>query len=96
SEIVAGALQDHGRAVLIGEQTFGKGTVQIGYDLSDGAELRVTVAHWFTPDGRAIEKAGLTPDIVVELSEEDRDAGRDPQLERAIDYLTNQIIAGKN
>lgn len=96
SEIVAGALQDHGRAVLIGEQTFGKGTVQIGYDLSDGAELRVTIAHWFTPDGRAIEKAGLTPDIVVEMSEEDRDAGRDPQLERAIEYLTNQMVTGGN
>jgi len=90
SEIVAGALQDHGRAVLIGEQTFGKGTVQIGYDLSDGAELRITIAHWFTPNGRAIEKEGLTPDIVVEMTQEDKDAGRDPQLERAIEYLKSQ------
>ena len=90
SEIVAGALQDHERAVLIGEQTFGKGTVQIGYDLSDGAELRITIAHWFTPDGRAIEKEGLTPDIVVEMTEADEEAGRDPQLERAIEYLKSQ------
>jgi len=90
SEIVAGALQDHERAVLIGEQTFGKGTVQVGYGLSDGAELRITIAHWFTPDGRAIEKEGLTPDIVVEMTQEDKDAGRDPQLERAIEYLKSQ------
>ncbi|MDY7042239.1 MAG: S41 family peptidase, partial [Chloroflexota bacterium] len=90
---VAGALQDHGRAVLIGEQTFGKGTVQVGYDLSDGAELRITVAHWFTPRGRAIEKEGLTPDIVVEITEADEDDGRDPQLERAIEYLLSQTSA---
>jgi len=101
SEIVAGALQDHERAVLIGEQTvligeqtFGKGTVQVGYGLSDGAELRITIAHWFTPDGRAIEKEGLTPDIVVEMTEADEEAGRDPQLARAIEYLRSQTSAG--
>jgi len=94
SEIVAGALQDHERAVLIGKQTFGKGTVQVGYGLSDGAELRITIAHWFTPDGRAIEKEGLTPDIVVEMTEADEEAGRDPQLARAIEYLRSQTSAG--
>jgi carboxyl-terminal processing protease len=90
SEIVAGALQDHKRAVLIGEQTFGKGTVQVGYNLSDGAELRVTISHWFTPDGRAIEKEGLTPDIAVEITEADKEAGRDPQLTRATEYMKSQ------
>jgi len=96
SEIVAGALQDNGRAVLIGEQTFGKGTVQVGYTLSDGAELRVTISHWFTPNGRAIEKEGLTPDIVVEMTEADHEAERDPQLERAVEYLMAQTVVEKD
>lgn len=96
SEIVAGALQDHERAVLIGEQTLGKGTVQVGYDLSDGAELRVTISHWFTPNGRAIEKEGLIPDIVVEMTEADQEANRDPQLARAIEYLRSKTSAEKD
>jgi carboxyl-terminal processing protease len=87
SEIVAGALQDHGRAVLVGERTFGKGSVQWPHQLSNGAELRVTVARWFTPNDRAIHGEGLEPDIVVELTEEDLDADLDPQLERAAQYL---------
>jgi len=86
SEIVAGALQDAGRAVIIGTRTFGKGSVQIPYTLSDGSGLRVTVAHWFTPAGRQIHQKGLTPDIVVEYPES-AEAGRDPQLDRAIQYL---------
>jgi carboxyl-terminal processing protease len=87
SEIVAGALQDYGRAVLIGEKTFGKGSVQWAHELSNGAELRVTVAHWFTPKDRAIHGVGLEPDITVPLTQEDADAGRDPQLDRAVEYL---------
>jgi carboxyl-terminal processing protease len=87
SEIVAGALQDYGRAVLIGEQTFGKGSVQLPHELSNGAELRVTVARWFTPDDRAIHGEGLEPDIEVELTREDVEAEQDPQLDRAIEYL---------
>ncbi len=87
SEIVAGALQDHGRAVLIGEKTFGKGSVQFAHELSNGAELRVTVARWFTPNDRAIHGQGLEPDIVVEITPEDVEAGRDPQLDRAVEYL---------
>jgi carboxyl-terminal processing protease len=87
SEIVAGALQDHGRAVLIGETTFGKGSVQWPHELSNGAELRVTVARWFTPNDRAIHGEGLEPDIPVEITGEDLDAERDPQLERAVEYL---------
>jgi carboxyl-terminal processing protease len=87
SEIVAGALQDHGRATLVGEQTFGKGSVQWPHELSNGAELRVTVARWFTPNDRAIHGEGLAPDIEVKLTQEDYEAGRDPQLERAAQYL---------
>jgi len=89
SEIVAGALQDHGRAVLIGETTFGKGSVQWPHELSNGAELRVTVARWFTPNDRAIHGEGLEPDIAVEITSEDLEAERDPQLERAVEYLLN-------
>ncbi|MBN1955331.1 MAG: S41 family peptidase [Anaerolineae bacterium] len=86
SEIVAGAIQDRGRAALIGEQTFGKGSVQRPHRLSDGSELRVTIARWFTPNDVAIHGQGLTPDIEVPLPEE-LEAGQDPQLERAIEYL---------
>jgi carboxyl-terminal processing protease len=89
SEIVAGALQDQSRAVLIGEKTFGKGSVQIPHKLSNGAEMRVTIARWFTPDDRAIHGEGLEPDIEVELTLEDLDAELDPQLDRAIEYLIN-------
>jgi carboxyl-terminal processing protease len=87
SEIVAGALQDHGRAILIGETTFGKGSVQWPQELSNGAELRVTVARWFTPADRAIHGQGLEPDIPVEITAEDIEAERDPQLDRAVEYL---------
>jgi carboxyl-terminal processing protease len=90
SEIVAGALQDHGRAILIGEQTFGKGSVQWPHALSNGAELRVTVARWFTPNDRAIHGEGLEPDIEAEITEEDLDAELDPQLDRAIEYLLTE------
>ncbi|MCS7179107.1 MAG: S41 family peptidase [Anaerolineae bacterium] len=86
SEIVAGAIQDRGRGILIGEQTLGKGSVQRPYRLRDGSELRVTIARWFTPNNRAIDHQGLTPDIEVPWPEE---AGpdEDPQLERAVEYL---------
>jgi len=87
SEIVAGAIQDAGRGVLIGEQTLGKGSVQLSHYLSDGSELRVTTARWFTPKGRAIHGEGLAPDIHVDITEEDIEAGRDPQLQKAIEYL---------
>jgi len=90
SEIVAGAIQDHGRGVLIGERTFGKGFVQNIHDLSDGSSLRVTISRWFTPEGRWVEDQGLIPDIEVELTAEDLEKDRDPQLERAIEYLLKE------
>ena len=90
SEIVAGALKDYGRAILIGEKTFGKGSVQLIYELSDKSRLHVTVAKWFTPKGNAIDGVGLTPDIEVPITEDDRANGRDPQLERAISFLQSQ------
>jgi carboxyl-terminal processing protease len=84
SEIVAGAIQDRGRGVLVGEKTFGKGSVQLIYDLSDGSSLHVTASRWLTPDRHLIDGAGLTPDIEVILTDQDREQGRDPQLEQAI------------
>lgn len=86
SEIVSGAFQDRGRAPLIGEQTFGKGSVQRPHALSDGAQFRVTIAHWFTPDDHSIHGEGLTPNIVVPFPT-DTPEGTDPQLQRAVDYL---------
>ncbi len=88
SEIVAGAIQDHERGTIIGEQTFGKGSVQLPHMLSDGSELRVTIAEWLTPSGRQIHGEGITPDIVVEMTIEDIEAERDPQLDEAINFLT--------
>jgi carboxyl-terminal processing protease len=87
SEVVVGAIQDYGRGVLIGEQTFGKGSVQRVHGLSDGSSLHVTMALLFTPNHHPINEEGLTPDIVVPFTEEDFLQGIDPQLERAIEYL---------
>lgn len=89
AEIVAGALQDHQRGPLIGERTFGKGSVQFIYDLSDSSSLHVTSAQWFTPNRHQINGLGLSPDIEVPLTAEDREQGRDPQMEQAIAYLND-------
>lgn len=87
SEIVSGALHDNKAAKLLGEQSFGKGSVQEIEDLPQGAELKVTVAHWYTPGGVNINKKGLTPDIKVALTTADYNASRDPQLDAAIKAL---------
>jgi carboxyl-terminal processing protease len=83
SEIVAGALQDHGVAKLVGIKTFGKGSVQKLISLPDGAELKVTTARWYTPKGANISKQGITPDQIVDITADDLSAGRDPQLDNA-------------
>jgi carboxyl-terminal processing protease len=87
SEIVAGAIQDAGRGPLIGEKTFGKGSVQTTHTLSDGSSVHITIAHWFTPKGRQIHEVGLQPDIAVAITEDDIKNNRDPQLDRALQYL---------
>ncbi|MFQ5420732.1 MAG: S41 family peptidase, partial [Anaerolineae bacterium] len=88
SEILSGAFQDRERAILIGAQkTFGKGSVQLVFDLSDGSSVHVTSARWFTPDRHQIDQQGLEPDILVTISQEAIDNGRDEVLQRAVEYL---------
>ena len=89
SEIVAGALQDYDRAQLVGETSYGKGSVQNWIPLEDNqGAVRVTIAKWLTPEGRTIHELGLTPDVAVELTDEDAAAKRDPQLDKAIELLS--------
>jgi carboxyl-terminal processing protease len=87
SEILAGALRDKHGTKLIGEKSFGKGSVQELEELRNGTSLKVTVAKWLTPSGRSIMEEGLEPDVKVELKSEDIDAGRDPQLDKALEML---------
>jgi carboxyl-terminal processing protease len=88
SEILAGALQDYERATLVGVKSFGKGSVQNWVPLSDNqGAARVTIAKWLTPDERLIDHIGLEPNVVVEMTPEDFEAGRDPQLDAAVDTL---------
>jgi carboxyl-terminal processing protease len=94
SEILAGALQEHGIAKLLGAQTFGKGSVQELVSLDDGSSLKVTVARWFTPNGVSISKAGLAPDIVVERTPQQVIENVDPQLEAAIKWLNGDKTVG--
>jgi carboxyl-terminal processing protease len=107
SEIVAGAIQDHGRGVVLGTQTFGKGSVQTIIPLADGSGLRLTTAKYFTPKGRSIHGKGITPDIVIDLPKEDVPKPgapplseaelqkKDVQLQRALDILKASRILDK-
>jgi carboxyl-terminal processing protease len=89
SEIVAGAIQDHGRGKLVGETSFGKGSVQSWIPLMDNqGAVRITIARWLTPNGRQINKKGLTPDVEVTLTDQDTQANKDPQLDKAVELLT--------
>jgi carboxyl-terminal processing protease len=93
SEVLAGAIQDHDRGVLIGQTTFGKGTVQTWQELSNGGGVRITFARWLTPDEHWVHEEGLEPDISVELLEvEDVDDFTDTQLQAAIDYLLGKQV----
>lgn len=87
SEIVAGAVQDYKRGVIIGEKTFGKGSVQELDILANGSSLRMTIAKWFTPLDRSIDEIGITPDREIKMTEEDFKQNRDPQLDEAVKYL---------
>lgn len=100
SEILAGALADNGRAILIGEKTYGKGSVQevicldgnnLFSQACDGPTIKVTVAHWYTPKGVNISKEGIRPNIEVKLSDEDYNSGLDPQLQKAIEEIKKSI-----
>ncbi len=90
SEIVAGALQDYKKAHLVGKKTFGKGSVQDLSTLKDGSAIKLTIAKWFTPLGRSIDKEGITPDTAIEMKFEDYEAKKDPQLDKA-----REILLGK-
>lgn len=87
SEILAAALSERVNAKLVGEKSFGKGTVQDAVDFDDGSGLHLTVAKWLTPSGEWVHDKGLEPDFKVELTDEDINAGRDPQLDKALDLL---------
>ena len=87
SEIVAGALQDRERAKLVGEQSFGKGTIQEAEELEKGAGIHITVARWLTPNGKWVnETKGLKPDVIIEMPKDAKD-NQDPQLDKALELL---------
>jgi carboxyl-terminal processing protease len=87
SEILAGAMQDQGRAKLVGSQSFGKGSVQEVVDVTPNTILKITVARWLTPNGTSISEKGLTPDYPVEITPKDSDAKKDPQMDKAVELL---------
>lgn len=89
SEILAGALRDNRGILLIGEKSFGKGSVQELENFKEGSSLKITVAKWLTPKGQLITDVGLEPDIKVEMTDEDYEEGRDPQLDKAIEIIKN-------
>ena len=94
SEILAGALRSHGRAKLVGTQSFGKGSVQEVVNITPETVLKITVAKWLTPDGVSISEKGLTPDYVVEISETDAAAKKDPQIDKAVEILLSNKALG--
>ena len=87
AEILAGALQDHGKATLVGTTSFGKGSVQDIRSLPDGSGLKITISQWITPNGQYINNVGIEPDVRVESTADDIENGRDPQLQKALELL---------
>jgi len=87
SEILAGALKEHGIATLVGEKTFGEGSVQELVEITDETSLKITVANWYTPNGVSISKDGLEPDVKVPFTQKDFDEKKDPQMDKAIQLL---------
>jgi carboxyl-terminal processing protease len=87
SEILAGALKEHGKAIIVGTDTFGKGSVQELVEITDNTSLKVTVAKWLTPDGNSISDGGVKPDYKVEFTQDDFKKGIDPQLNKAVEIL---------
>ena len=87
AEILAGALRDARSVTLVGEKTFGKGSVQAVENLDGGASLKITIAKWLTPNGHSINDRGIDPDVVIELTPEDAENGRDPQLDKALEMI---------
>jgi carboxyl-terminal processing protease len=90
SEIVAGALQDYKDATLVGMKTFGKGSVQDYNEFPDKSSVKITIAEWLTPNGRSIDKVGIQPDVQVDKTQDDYNANRDPQLDKAVEILTGK------
>ena len=95
SEILAGALRDHRKIKLVGVKTYGKGTVQELKDLSDGSVLKITVAHWLLPRGDLIDKNGIQPDTEVKMTDKDREAKLDPQFNKALEIIKEEIAKNK-
>ncbi len=89
SEIFAGALSEHGIAKLVGGKTFGKGSVQELINITEDTSLKITVANWLTPNGKSFSGNGIVPDYEVEWSQKDKEAGKDPQLEKAIEIVNS-------
>jgi carboxyl-terminal processing protease len=87
SEIVAGALQDYKLGTLIGKKTFGKGSVQNLEELADGSLVKITVAKWYTPNGNNINDQGIEPDIEIDMTADDYNQEKDPQLDRALEFF---------
>lgn len=94
SEITAWALKDYNLAILVGQKSYGKGSVQQPFNLSDGSEMKITIAKWYTPKDNLIDKIGINPDIEVKFEKEDYDKKYDRQLEEAKKILSQFIITG--